>query len=209
MYRNLKFDARESFFVAALKLAITADVTAIVCVDDASRATATVRAESHEEDVITLLLERADLLLASQSAQAIVVVDRPSGNRAAEVKYLAKRLETINAGTEYVSLQHFSLVLATQSRLVRLLQLTDLIVSCTLQYVAGEAVYSPPIFEHIKPLLRSDYGRIGGAGLKIHPDFTYANLYHWLCGDTHFVRYQSGIPLPFPGRPYARSPHEF
>jgi hypothetical protein len=48
-----------------------------------------------------------------------------------------------------------------------------------------------------------DFGRIGGLGLKIHPDFRYANLYHWLLGDSHFVRYQSGYPLPFKSRPYA------
>jgi hypothetical protein len=82
----------------------------------------------------------------------------------------------------------------------------ELAVSCTVQYVAGEPNYAPAVFQGIKPLLRSDFGRIGGAGLKIHPDYSYANLYHWLCGDTHFVRFQSGIPLPLKGRPYAASP---
>jgi hypothetical protein len=207
MYRSLKFDARERFFLTALAFAAEAGVTAIICINDTQKATAT-GTQTHEEDVITLLLERADHLLVSKGAQALVVVDRPSGNRAAETRYLAQRLETINTGTEYVSFERVALVLATESRLVRLLQLADLVVSCTLQYVAGEAKYAPAVFEQIKPLLRSDYGRIGGAGLKIHPDYRYANLYLWLCGDTHFVRFQSGYPLPLKTRPYATSPAE-
>jgi hypothetical protein len=63
--------------------------------------------------------------------------------------------------------------------------------------VAGEAKFSPAIFEDgILPLLRTDSGCKGGRGLKIHPDFRYGNLYHWLLHDSHLVRYQSGISLP-------------
>jgi hypothetical protein len=69
--------------------------------------------------------------------------------------------------------------------------------------VAGEQQHSPPIFAELLPLFPSDYGRIGGIGVKIHPDFRYTNLYHWLLGDPHFVRYQSGQELPIKSMPYA------
>ena len=55
----------------------------------------------------------------------------------------------------------------------------------------------------MKVLLRSGSGRIGGVGLKIDPDFSYANLYHWVLGDTDFWRGNLGTPLPLNDRPYA------
>jgi hypothetical protein len=57
-------------------------------------------------------------------------------------------------------------------------------------------------------LLRTELGRCGGVGMKIHPDFRYANLYHWLLGDEFFARYMSAVPLPLMGRKYAASPHQ-
>lgn len=70
-------------------------------------------------------------------------------------------------------------------------------------FKAGESNFSPPIFECMKPLFRSETGRVGGVGLKLHPDYKYANLYHWLLGDSHFVRGGSGTPLPMKNRPYS------
>jgi Protein of unknown function (DUF3800) len=208
MYSNLKFEAREQFFLRALRLAQDAGCKAIVCVEDTERAMASRRSASHREDVVTLLLERADNLLRERNAPGVVIVDRPSGNRAAEVAYLARHLELINTGTAYTTLRQLSLVVATQSRLVRLLQLADLVVSSTLQRVAGEERFSPNVFEGIKPLLRRELGRVGGVGLKIHPDFRYANLYHWLCGDELLLRYPEGVELPIPARPYAGGPDQ-
>jgi hypothetical protein len=46
----------------------------------------------------------------------------------------------------------------------------------------------------------------GGIGLKIQPDGRYANLYHWLLGDTVLVRRQRLVTLPDPHRAYAASP---
>lgn len=206
MYSKLKFERRETFFLSALEAAERSGTTAIVCINDKTARPAAAESETHEEDVVTVLLERIEHLLASRGTDAIILVDRPSGDRSAEVRYLAERLQRINSGTRYVAFKRLALVLASQSGLVRLLQLADLVVSCTLQHVAGESRYSPPIFEAIRRLLRRDYGRIGGAGLKLHPDFTYTNLYHWLCGDEDFVRFQTSVPLPLDRRPYATGP---
>jgi hypothetical protein len=87
--------------------------------------------------------------------------------------------------------------------MVRCLQAADLITASVTAFVAGENKFSPPVFAAILPLFPKDFGRIGGLGLKIHPDFRYANLYHWLLGDSHFVRHQVGSPLPFEKSPYA------
>ena len=96
--------------------------------------------------------------------------------------------------------------LCTQSRFVRLLQVADLVTSCVAARVAGETRYSPPIFEALLPLLPKSSGRIGGCGLKIHPDFKYANLYRWILGDTRFWEEERAVRLPLEDRPYARIP---
>jgi hypothetical protein len=96
--------------------------------------------------------------------------------------------------------------LTGDSKNTRLLQLADLIVGCTLAYVSGEDEYSPPLFEgQIKGMLREEGGRIGGVGLKLHPDFSYANLYHWLLDDESFWKNMIGQALPMKGWPYVNS----
>lgn len=60
----------------------------------------------------------------------------------------------------------------------------------------------------IQPLLRREMGRIGGVGLKIHPDFSYANLYYWLLGDGHFLKRGQLYDLPYGGCPYCEDAGE-
>jgi hypothetical protein len=117
-------------------------------------------------------------------------------------------LEAIQTGTGHVNPKNIAInTLSTDSHLVRILQAADLFVSSVTSFVAGESSFAPPIFAAIKPLFASDLGRIGGIGLKLHPDYSYMNLYHWLVGDTHFVRNMGGIPLPRPHRKYATDPN--
>jgi len=78
----------------------------------------------------------------------------------------------------------------------------DLLTSVTVAFVAGEERYSPEVFAHLRPMLRTELHRVGGVGVKLHPDFRYANLYHGLLGDRDLVRYPMGIPLPMRERPY-------
>jgi len=116
---------------------------------------------------------------------------------------------TLNEGTEYVEFDRIPInVLTTPFHNVRVLQLADLVTSCTTALVAGSIEYATPVFEHIKPLFLSDSGRIGGIGVKIHPDFRYTNLYHWLLDDYAYVqgRYGAGCVLPMTERPYAEDP---
>ncbi len=57
-------------------------------------------------------------------------------------------------------------------------------------------------------LFRKDMWRTGGIGLKIHPDFKYANLYHWLLGDRVWMKGPMGCKLPQAELPYPKNAGE-
>ena len=204
MRNNLVGDARRHFFFNVLSAAADHDIVAMVVLEDANCRTAP-RAQTHEDDVSRLLLERVHNSLPFSSDGCIVIVGRPTGDRADEDRFLSHCLEDLQSGTEYVQHDKIALnVLSTPSKLVRLLQLADLITSCTTARVSGEPRYSPPVFDKVKGLLQNDMSRVGGVGVKIHPDYKYANLYHWILGDTHYWRRNGGVPYPLAGRPYSK-----
>jgi hypothetical protein len=105
-----------------------------------------------------------------------------------------------------VAFDHLTLALASDSKLVRLLQLADVVAGCTVSRVCRERYYSVPVFEAIRPLLRMDFGRVGGLGLKLHPDLCFGNLYHWLVGDRDHWKQGVQHELPYINWPYAESP---
>ncbi|MGD9579117.1 MAG: hypothetical protein AB7Y74_12775, partial [Syntrophorhabdus sp.] len=198
-----------NFFLNVLQIATEHDVKCIVVINDTSRRTAT-QAKTHDEDVTATLLERIHLRVQNDPDGCVVIVDRPAGGRKDEDKFLLSCLEQLQSGTRYIKHSKIALnVLSTPSKLVRTLQLADLITSCCTARIGGELVFSPPIFEKIIPLLPSDYGRKGGCGLKIHPDFLYANLYPWILGDEHFVRHQNAFGLPTMDRPYRENEYDY
>jgi hypothetical protein len=170
MWRGLVDPARREFFLRALGLARDAGATALVVIADRNARSAT-GAKSPEEDVVTMFLERAHNALGATGTEAILLMDRPGGDRQEENEFLASCLTTMRQGTGYVLPARLTLAVSTQSRLVRRLQLADVVASSTLAFVAGEATYSPPVFEAIRPMLRRGGG---GWGMKIHPDFRYA-----------------------------------
>ena len=116
-----------------------------------------------------MFLERAQACLPPQR-HAIVLFDRPSGDRRSETYFLLSTLTLLRTGTAYSQLDQLALAVSTDSKLSRLVQLADIVTSCATSYVAGEDQYSPRIFdEGILPLLRRDFGCIGGRGLKLPP----------------------------------------
>lgn len=208
MHDNLTGPRREEFLVGVLTLSQKNGAFVIIVVEDTKYDTAT-RASSHEEDVTTLFLERAHQQCERAGAHGIVIVDRPSGSRANEDEFLAGCLETLQSGTRYVRPDRIALnVLSAPSKFVRHLQVADVVTGCTLALVGGESRFSPTVFDAIRPLLPLVLQRCGGVGLKIHPDYVYANLYHWLLRDQHFVRGGSGYALPTKDRPYSSDPNE-
>jgi hypothetical protein len=137
MRSNLKGKAREAFFLRALDLAREHEATALVVIDDSSKRRADPRARSAEEDVVILFLERAHNHLAGTQTEALLLADRPGGDRQSEVAFLAGCLTTMREGTDFVLPSRLTLAVSTQSTLVRLLQLADVVASATLAHIAG------------------------------------------------------------------------
>lgn len=207
MWDNLVGDDRAEFFEEVLEIGRDHDIRAIVVVNDTVHDPA--EAPDHQSDVTSLLLERFNWRLRRKRTQGIVVVDRPSGGRGDEDKFLLGCLETLTGGTTYVSFDRIALnVLSTPSRLMRSLQLADLVTSCTTALVAGEDRYAPVTFPHVREILWSRGGLRGGTGLKIHPSY-YLNLYHWLAGDEVYRKRNTGMPLPMRSKPYADTPDSY
>lgn len=206
MHKNLVGERRQDFFMRVLGLAKDNGAKAIVIIEDITSTTAT-KAKTPQIDLIQLFLERAHHELASGQCGGMVVVSQPSGNRKSENKFLSSCIETLKSGTDYVKPDRIIYVFCSPPRFIRLLQVADVVTSCTTAFVSGEDSFSPPVFDEIRAILATELGRIGGVGLKLHPDFKYGNLYHWLLGDSHFVRFMQGWPMPLPDRPYSSDPH--
>lgn len=208
MYHNLRNEKRKDFFLNVIRKLEEHEVIAFIIVRDTECRSAT-GAATPELDATTMFLERVHHQCNKNYSCGMVVVDRPSGSRSEEDKFLGSCLETIQQGTRYANMGTIvHNVVSTPSKLSRLLQAADVIIGSSISYIAGEKTYSPQIFEAIIPLLYNDGSRIGGYGLKLHPAFRYFNLYYWLVGDTHFWRMNVGIPLPRSGFMYASDPYK-
>jgi len=176
MHQDLVADSRRDFFTQVLSLARDSGCTSAVVVEDTSCGRAT-GAPTPEFDVTQMFLERATWALAQEDG--VVVVDRPGGGHRGEETFLSQCFDALQESAKFIRPDRIAInVLCTSSHLVRLLQLADLLTSSTLAFIAGEQRYSPEVFAHVRPMLRTELRRIGGVGVKIHPDFRYANLYH-------------------------------
>lgn len=205
MKTNLVGAERHDFFTDCLGAAGAHSAQACVVIADENHRTTDRKRTGHELDVVKMFLERSHNHLHGSDTEAILVADQPSGGRPAEAAFVGSCIEHLRDGTSYADLDRVALVLTENSKNLRLLQIADLIVGCTLAFVGGEPKYSPPVFtEHIKPLLREEEGRIGGVGLKLHADLRYLNLYHWLLGDSHHLK----ADLPSEAHPYSTSPDQ-
>lgn len=206
MHDNLIGNRREEFFTRIINIAKDAGAKAIVVVEDTGYKTA-ISGAKREVDLINLFLERAHWELSRKNCRGIVIVSQPSGGRKAENKLIADCVETLRFGTDYVNFERFPLsVFSASHKFIRLLQLADIVTSCTTAFVAGESNFSPPIFQVIKQMMPGDSQRKGGFGLKIHPDLQYVNLYHWLLGDRIFWKGSTGLHMPLSNFPYSANP---
>lgn len=206
MYGNLTNADREAFFLSVVDALAAADVCLNLCAVDESRNPANWDCNP-EEDVTRLYIERADRRLKARGQYGVIIADRPGGGRKAEDDFMAHCAKLLEVGTTYVKPERIAMnVLTADSKMVRLLQAADLVTGCTLAYVSGEKKWSPAIFTRLLPLFYTDSGRRGGVSAKLHPDFVFGNLYHWLFADTHLWKYNMGVPLPLASRPYASSP---
>ena len=208
MSKKLTEDKRENFFIKALNLANQHGAKALVVMEDKKARSAT-GVKKHEEDVVKLFLEHVHNYLSSIIAEGIVIIARPSGGRRDEDSFLSNCVDALEKGTDYVKYSCIALnILTANMNFVRLLQLADIVSSCSTAAIAGESRFTPPVFSVVKELLikQTVPDRFGGIGLKIHPDFKYINLYHWLLGDTQYWKRNTGVSLPLKSYPYNSSP---
>jgi hypothetical protein len=206
MYSNLRDQKRSDFFKEAFSIAAYHKVMGIVVAADSAHAQASTNAPDAETDVVQLLLERINNSTATD-ALSLVIADRPGGGGVpAADAFSSNCLETIREGTNVLeSLPRIPLVLTCGSHLLRCLQLSDVFTSCLAAYISGESKYAPQVIPSIRPIIRSNVDqRIGGIGVKIHPDFKYANLYHWLFADEYLCKGTSNRQLPIDRRPYPK-----
>jgi hypothetical protein len=114
----------------------------------------------------------------------------------------------LRVGTEYVKPERILLnILTSPPKFMRLLQLTDVVTFCTVASVSGGNSFSLAVSDVVRSMLARELGRIGAVELKIHRDFKYLDLYHWLLGDPRFVRFMSGFPTPIPSYQYSVGPN--
>jgi hypothetical protein len=209
MHDNLRLDARTDFFLEAVRRARDHGVIGILACVDVNHRPVT-NASTHELDVVRLLLERIHQH-TPRLDQALIIADTPSGGSIrTNDSFISDCLDTLRSGTNiFASLDRICMVLTCSSHLNRCLQFADVFTSCLTAFIAGEDRWSPPVATALRALLRTEMGRVGGCGIKLHPDYVYSNLYHWLFGDEHLVRFNMGTPYPLLGRPYGKTPDVF
>lgn len=203
MHKNLTGDDRKKFFTDVFHIVDEYKCILTVVIEDTNCKYATNDAKTPEEDVARMYLERVHGQLNHLDCDGIVIVDRPSGGRGDEDQYLLDCLEIIQDGTEYLNPEKFATnVVSSSSKYIRLLQVADVVVACTLSAVAGEKEYAPDILKTFRHLFDGESRRIGGIGVKIHPDYKYVNLYHWVIGDKLYARGSGVWLLPKIGHNY-------
>ena len=204
---GLPIEQKRKLFESVLRVASEYDVTALVVACDPSCGHLK-GGSTAELGALLGVLERFEFALGKND-HGVVVVDRPAGDRSDEEKYLIDCLDMVESGSGYSSFSRLACpIVSMPFKLSRVLQIADLVVSITTAHVAGRR-HAASYFPHLKPLFPEDKDRIGGVGVKLHPDYKFVNLYHWLLGDSHYVRGSVGHPMPLQNRPYRASDQEY
>lgn len=204
MWGNLQGVRRATFFREVLLTAkIFRASSLVVCVSRNPGYLPAISGNTPDEDALALLFERANSAALNASTTCRVIIDNPGGNQKNLASLKGQCANVLRSGTSFSKFQNLSSdVQFARSHSTRLLQLADVIVSCTTARISGEATYSPPVFQMIRPLFRKGFGgQTGGVGIKIHP-CKFVNLYHWLLGDTTAKIGSVWHILPTPNRPY-------
>lgn len=165
-HRHRDFASRTEFYITILSFAKQSDVKALAVISDTQNKPVVKDLSDHQFATFTALLERINSLNSS----SIVISDQPGGGTRENKKFLDKCKELITKDTPFQSMKQIPInVVTTSSRYIRLLQIADVVTSCTLAYISGENKYSPPVFEHIMPIVRRHNASYSGAGIKNPP----------------------------------------
>lgn len=208
IYENLKGDDRSNCYAEILRAAAGFDVRALVIVWDTGRTT--LKGERAFEKCLDYAFERLAVNLSKRTEKAIIVADRPGGGKKQEDGLLANFLDRVQSGTTY-SVPDWCLlnILTTPSKLLRQLQLADLVTGITTAMVAGSHKYAAPLFEEVRPMLmQNHFGSVAGTGLKLFPD-ALVNVYHWVLKEDFYWKVGSGTGFDMPVPEYPYDNHEF
>jgi hypothetical protein len=181
----------------------------IVSICDKTKKKADARSPDSEIDALILTLERFHLSV--QQDDCFVILAKPSGGRKDENRVLADCFAAIESGTDYIDFGKFSQppVIMPSAR-SRLLQAADIIASVTTAMVAGNEEYASEIFPALLNIIATDWrGLKGNAGLKLHPNVLYKNVYYWVLNEDFYAKGSGGYPLPEKGKPYFIGPKEY
>lgn len=161
-------------------------------------------ADTHEMSALLMVMERFHTSIGFADT-GIIIIDRPAGGKTDEESYLTTCADIAASGSKYAQFKKLACpIVSMPFSLSRILQIADLVVSITTAHFAGRPA-AAEFFPYVLPLLKTLDGRRGGASVKIHPDFKYANLYHWLLEDEYLKKGSIGVPMPLKDRPYRHS----
>ena len=200
---NLEGDKRIEFYREVLQVLADLDAIAVVAVWDCGRTS--LQGDDAFNRCVDFIFERVSIELSKLDSDCLVIADRPGGGKKQEEGFLEAFLQRVQTGTEFAPPDRVLLnLLTTPARLVRHLQLADLVTSITTAMVAMKYRYARPAFDQIRPLfMKNSLGYVGGTGLKLFPN-QLTNLYHWVLGEDTYVRVgmNSGWGLPMRKFPY-------
>jgi hypothetical protein len=203
IYKNLHDDDRFHCYSAILDAARDAGCKVVVSVCEPG--VRNIRPEWGFERCVDYSLERVTNCLKDTGEDVIVIADRPGGGLRNTEEFLSDHIERVRSDFNHMSAEAFAMTLLTApSRFVRQLQVADLVVGATTAMVSGQSRYAEPYFDTIKAMMICNtLGYVGGTGLKVYPD-QLINLYHWVLGETAFVKSGrgGGYRLPHPNHWY-------
>ncbi|MBM1813797.1 hypothetical protein JQW92_01860 [Sulfitobacter pseudonitzschiae] len=200
---------RKDFIERVFEILAMNDAKAVVAICDETKGKANTSSSSHEMDVLLLSLERFHTSLGDETG--FVFVAKPSGGTKDENKFLAECIEHKSVGTDFVKFTKIAHnIVSVPTAHSRVLQAADLIISISTAMASGNTTYAGDHFSKLKPLFLTDRrGLIGGTGFKLHPSYSYKNLYHWVLEEEFWADGSSGFPFPDASRPYSADGDKF
>ena len=202
MWNNLVGERRRRFLGEVLGLAGERKVVGAVVIHDAG-CPVFGGATDAEMDVASSFVACMEKRLAGRKAVS-VVIGAESGDEVSKDGFVGGYLETLLKKTSCMKASGVTVsVLPLPVRSSRLLQLARVVVWCTTAVVSGDSQWSGRVFASVRRLLGRERGRAGRVGLSLHPYYMYANLYHWLVGDTYFWMHGTEFALPLACYPYS------
>ena len=123
------------------------------------------------------LMERVHYCAQKSNEHCGFIADRRSNITKHDDRFVGDLLATIDQGTDYIVPDRILWAVTSDSRNMRGIQMADVVVGATTQFVAGKLTYTKQLLEIMYPMFRkSPNGQINGYGLKIWPPELYVHV---------------------------------